>query len=296
MSLRHHLASLGAVLLALAVGLVAGAASGAGAPGAGGAGVAGERATPVPAASAAAPPSGADADRLLAESVPVIVAGSMGGRTVAVLALGEDAVAAADTAAADLAAAGATAPVRATVDASWADPAGAALRDGLARQLGAEPAEGVDPLAVLLAAAITGDGGPAEASPATVWGVLTGAGLLSGVPDSGSAPEALVVVAPAEAAPPAVAGWAGLVQSLAASAPVVLAAPSPTGEAAGRPEGSVVVTVRDSPARDLLSTVDHADTGVGRLAVVRTTAALPAGPRGHYGSLRGAASGAPDRG
>lgn len=295
MSLRHHLASLGAVLLALAVGLVAGAAAGGPSSGASSGAGGGE-----PGGRAAAPApdgTGGEADRLLAESLATIAAGSLAGRQVAVLALGPQAEPVADTVAADLAAAGAAVPVRATVDPSWTDPAGAALRDGLTRQLGAEPVRAGDPLAVLLADAVTGDGA-AGASTATVWGVLTGAGLLAGAPPGDAAPEVLVVAAPAAVAPATAAGWTALVAGFAATAPVLLAAPSPQDGAAGAGSGghSLVVDVRESPAGGLLSTVDHADSGVGRLAVLRAAADLPGGDRGHYGSLRGSTSGAPGRG
>lgn len=302
MTLRHHLASLGAVLLALAVGLVAGAAAG-GSPSAG----TGPEPSSGPAASGGSTPGtgsepapggpGGEADRLLAESLPTIAAGSLGGRQVAVLALGARAQPVADTLAADLAAAGAAVPVRATVEESWPDPAGADLRDGLTRQLGAQPVRSGDPLAVLLAGAVTGAGGPG-ASPGTVWGVLTGAGLLSGDPPGGTAPEVLVVAAPAAVGPDAIAGWTALVEGLAVSAPVLLAAPASGGASgpATAGDGSLVVAVRESPTGGLLSTADHADSGVGRLAVLRATADLPAGDRGHYGSLRGATSGAPGRG
>ncbi len=296
MSLQHHLASLGAVLLALAAGLVAGVA--AGGPGDGTSAGEPVLAPRAPATAAtAAPATEGEADQLLAESLAAIVAGSLGGRQVAVLALGAAADPVAETVVADLSSAGAVVSLRGTVDPSWTDPAGAVLRDGLTRQLGAEPLSAGDPLAVLLAGAATGSGA-AGSSPATVWGVLAGAGLLSGTPPGDAVPEVVVVAAPATVEPATAPGWTALVGGLAATAPVVLVAPSPghSGRAAGPGEASLVVAVRESPAGPLLSTVDHLDTGVGRLAVLRATADLPAGDRGHYGSLRGATSGAPARG
>jgi hypothetical protein len=190
----------------------------------------------------------------------------------------------------------------ATLGEDWVDPESVELRAGLARQLAGAGAD-ADALVGLLGAALRGT--PEQPAPgstrSTVWGVLTGAGLVAGALDPGARPTAVVLTAPAAVEVDALGGWTSLVVGLAATTPVVLAQPGAADpDAAGEaPGASLVVAVRDVVDEDLpaaaLSTVDHAGTGLGRVALVRAAAGLPDGEYGHYGSQRGAGSGAPDR-
>lgn len=254
------------------------------------------------------------ADDVLAQTLPAVVAGSLDGTPIAVMALGDDAVPSADIAAADIEAAGGRVVVRATLGDSWADTGATTLRAGLSRQLrGTDGTRGdgaqadAEALVAMLAAAVTGT--PEEPAPgttrSTVWGVLTGAGLVSGPLDPAALPTVLVLVAPASVPSDAVTGWTSLVAGLAAAQPALLAAPpqdvGDTSDGADSTDGaddstggdSLVLAVRGSAAGPTVSTVDHAGTGLGRVAVIRAAAGLPDGGRGHYGSLQGAVAGAP---
>lgn len=324
MSTRHHVASLGAVMLALAVGIVAGVA-GSDVPG--GDSIDGARATTpgtgtLPSDPPTGPPSDGmpaatvpvSADDVLAGSLPAVVAGTLDGTAIAVMALGDAAVPSADLAAADIEAAGGQVVVRATLDDSWADAGATSLRAGLSRQLGGTEGGGdsagadTAALVTLLAAAVAG--APEEPAPgitrSTVWGVLTGAGLVAGPLDATALPTALVLVAPTTVPEDTVPGWTSLVAGLAAATPALVTAPAQEGgdtsiaaaDATGADEspdgGSLVLAVRGSTAGATVSTVDHASTGLGRVAVIRAAAGLPDGDHGHYGSLQGAVAGAPD--
>lgn len=295
MTLRYHLASLGAVLLALAAGIVAGLAAGPGA---------GDPTTPVatPTATTAATADAGEpgeAERVLAESVPAVVAGSLGDVDVTLLVLTDEAAEAAAVLEGDLDAAGATTTGSVVLTEAFVDPAEESLRTGLSGQLGtdgdpATPGSARDDLADILGRALLASeatGGTAReraATATTVLGVLSGAGLARGTVEGPA--DALLVVAPAGFPEADLAAWGSAVAGISEVGDVVLAAPS---RAAAEQDPSLVEAVRTSPAGTGLSTVDHADTGLGRVAAVRALAALPSGARGHYGSLRGADSGAP---
>lgn len=57
---------------------------------------------------------------------------------------------------------------------------------------------------------------------------------------------------------------------------------------------SFVPRIRDGDVRDLVSTVDHADTTAGRVSLIAELERLPAGDPGHYGFRSGSDAIAPD--
>jgi hypothetical protein len=137
--------------------------------------------------------------------------------------------------------------------------------------------------------------------------MLSGADLVGGSLGEDPA-DCILVVAPGDLDPEVATAWSAVVAGMAETAPVAVVAsrPAPAGTAgsaaeqgaAGPGEGveparSLVLGLRSSAVSGAVSTVDDADSGVGRVATVRVVRDLPSGARGHYGALRGAVSEAP---
>ncbi len=258
-------------------------------------------------------------DEVLASVVPVVVTGQLADRDVNVVALTAAALPEAARVATDLRGAGADV-AQLTMEADWVDPDQAALRTGLTRQLrdsaatgpaatgpaatgpAATDPSGIDELTRLLARAVSGT---SDSDDGAVLAALAGAGLLTNVSEEAREPRDPTTVSVLVAPPnrvgrttPAVAEIEGWVQVVAAweevaPAGVLLAEDNEVGgqsELLGAVRRGAVVAGTESPG---VATVDHAATGVGRIAIVRVVARLPDGQSGHYGFLTGTTAGAP---
>jgi len=309
-SAAARIAALGLSLAAAAAGVIAGAAL--------------TTATSVPADAAtmesSVEPGGADAvagrrlaaaDAVIADAVPLLVGDSLSAR-VSVVGLGPAAGPASDLVAADLRTAGATVTSVVVLDDGWIDPALATLRSGLAGQL--TGGRGDDSLNTALALAIGGgDADGSSGGSSTVLAALQGAGILTVVEAPGPAvltpaptPVLTPVLTPAPTPAPtpslvvtvfvtsgpvsgdAAAGWSELLSIWRSTVPATAAIAAEYGSEARAGNSSLVVGIRQGPLASAVATVDHAGTGLGRVAVIRAAYRLPQQPVGHYGFLSGA--------
>lgn len=234
-----------------------------------------------------------------------VVAEQLGGRSAVVVALpsaGPDAV---DALVAQVEAAGATVTGRVSVTQAWTDPDEAAFRRSLAGQLVSylderPPAEAgsAGELAAVLAWALSTDdiaaAGEADPDAATVLEGLRGGGLVT--VDGELDERATLVLVAAGAPEPRAEGeelaalqeqsaqWLPLVEAFGAtSSGSVVAGPLLGGDA-----GDVLSAVRASDVAEAVSTVDGADTPMGRITSVLALREQLSGGVGHYGFGEGA--------
>ena len=137
----------------------------------------------------------------------------------------------------------------------------------------------------------------------TVLGVLSGGELAVVEPELPEPAELVLVVAGDGDDDDSAQAWGGVLGSLAARGPVLLAEDVPPAAAAGDgaqatgqggpTEGRpLVVAVRDAVLQDptapsaAVSTLDHAGTAVGPVATVLALAGAAAGGTGNYGLLQ----------
>jgi hypothetical protein len=240
-----------------------------------------------------------------------LVAEQLGGRTVAVVALpgaGADAV---DALAAQVEAAGASVSGRVTVLPAWVDPAAEASRRSLAEQL----VPHVDPRppadagvagelgAVLAWAIATPDvaaAGQVDPAAATVLDGLRGGELVT---VDGEPTQRATLVLVATGAPASDGGegadgdgatteddWLPLVRALdVGSSGAVVAGPLAATE-----QGGLLAAVRGGDLSALVSTVDEADTPMGRVIAVLALREQLTGAAGSYGFGEGAAAVVPE--
>jgi hypothetical protein len=284
---RHHIASLVAVFLALAVGVVLGGG-------------------PLSELGRAEEPDGAsgveqraaDAERAAAlgddfatESAATLYGGRLAGHPTAIVAMPGVAEADVEALSAQVAAAGGEVAGRYDVRESLLDPSERTLVDTLGSQLMTQlPAGTVDPEAstyvrmgqLLAVAAATTDekGAPSDGDASAVRESLAAGELLTtGADDAAKAPLVLVVLGD-DADPDVLAGLlAGLVRG--ASGLVVAG-----DTASGRPGGSLAL-LRSEPAGAELTTVDATDTPLGQVTAVLALARQlggPGGPGGAFGA------------
>jgi hypothetical protein len=292
---RYHVVSLVAVLVALGVGLVMGAgllSSGTGS-------AAATEVVDLQAQTALLREKVAAADATLAFSAafgeevqPAQIAGTLDGRSAVVVALpgAEEATVAATREAVGQAGADVTGTV--TIAPQWTDAGSAAVLDSLAAQLVAsgttlpEDADGYERGATVLASAVVGDAGAADAVD-TVPAAFVDAGLVTLDGPLRSSADLAVVVAGAPVADDGEAGRRlGALSALAVAADsagegAVLAGPP---SAAG-PLGVIEAVRADADAAAVLSTVDMAQTPAGRSATVLALAEQASGGAGQYGGV-----------
>jgi Copper transport outer membrane protein, MctB len=298
-SFRYHLVSVGAVLLALAAGVVLGAGPLST--------KVSEALTPAkPSASvdtgatvAALKASAAAKDAYIAATSRALVTGQLHRtRVVLVIAPGTPARLAASVTAM-LVQAGATVSGSVSLTVAWADPGQATVLDGITNQL-APPGtavttgSGAAQAAAALAAALVTRQASAlgqTSDPATaLLAGLVQAGFLTRTGSPDQAASLAVLLAPVTE--PNAAGLLPLMSALrAAGRGVVVAAP--TGSA--KPGGVVAVLRGDAATRALVSTVDSADLISGRVALVLALVQQRAGGHGQYGSGPGADAPVPRR-
>jgi Copper transport outer membrane protein, MctB len=298
-SFRYHLVSVGAVLLALAAGVVLGAGPLST--------KVSEALTPAkPSASvdtgatvAALKASAAAKDAYIAATSRALVTGQLHRtRVVLVLAPGTPARLAASVTAM-LVQAGATVSGSVSLTVAWADPGQATVLDGITNQL-APPGtavttgSGAAQAAAALAAALVTRQASAlgqTSDPATaLLAGLVQAGFLTRTGSPDQAASLAVLLAPVTE--PNAAGLLPLMSALrTAGRGVVVAAP--TGSA--KPGGAVAVLRGDAATRALVSAVDSADVVTGRVAVVLALVQQRAGGHGQYGSGPGADAPVPRR-
>ena len=299
-SFRYHLVSLGAVLLALAAGVVLGAGPLSGQ-------VSKALSTPTAADSAAATGetiTGLKArvyagDAYVAATAKTLLAGQLK-KTRVVLVVAPGTPPATVTAVADLlTAAGATVSGTVILAPAWFDPAQATVLNGITTQLAPATTASTDgtpgsAASAALAAALLSKtaGASAQTSdPATALlaGLIQGGFLTrTGQPDQGAS--LAVLLAPATFKNqalllPLLTGLDG------AGKGAVVAAPA--GSAA---TGGVVALLRADPtARATVSGIDSVDQPAGRVAVVLALAQQKAGGHGQYGAGPGADAPVPKR-
>lgn len=234
-----------------------------------------------------------------------VVAEQLGGRSTVVVALPSAGSEAVDGLVSQVEAAGATVTGTVTVTPAWTDPDEAAFRRSLTGQLVSylderPPAEtgAAGELAALLASAVATDdiaaAGEADPDAATVLEGLRGGGLVTvdgeldqrgtlvlvaaGAPDAGAEGEDLAALQQ-EAAQ-----WLPLVEALGASSSGTVV----SGPLVGGDGGDVLSAVRASDVADVVSTVDAADTPMGRITSVLALREQLSGGVGHYGFGEGA--------
>jgi len=274
---RHHVVSLVAVFLALAVGVVLGAGPLSGVDAA----VDDESATSSqdPSARAAA----AYSDGFVDASAPRLVEGALSERKVSIVSMPgaeDDAVAAVGEL---VAAAGGTTTGRYALTDTMLDPGEKALVDTLGSQLAEQQQTGVvgegaatyDRFGQLLGRAIATDdsGQEAVAASGSVLEGMEGAGLVQLPEDtSARAPLVLVVLGDAPEAEGADAIVSGLVEGLAATASgVVVAGTVADGD------GGQLARLRGEAVAGEVTTVDGVDTAAGRAATVLSLAGAQPG-------------------
>lgn len=294
-SFRYHLVSVGAVLLALAAGVVLGA---------------GPLSTRVSSALTATKPAdpatsaatvtalkarAASGDAYIAATAKSLVAGQLH-KTRVVLVLAPGTPAPLVAAVADmLVQAGATVTGSVQLTKAWSDPTQATVLDGITTQLapastataGTGATAGQSQAAAALAAALltrqtSALGQTSDPATALLAGLTQGGFLTrTGAPDK--AASLAVLLGPATV--PDATAFLPLVTALrAAGRGVVVAGPS--GSAAA---GGLVAALRaNSSARGLVSGVDTADAVTGRVALVLALVQQKGGGRGQYGSGPGA--------
>ncbi|WP_244927892.1 copper transporter [Nocardioides sp. W7] len=281
---RHHIASLVAVFLALAVGVVLGGGplSELGREEAGATAPASEQEL------AAASRAAAFGDDFAAKSAATLYAGRLRDHPTAVLTMpgvDEDDVAALT---AQVAAAGGTVAGRYDVRESLLDPGERSLVDSLGSQLMTQlPKGSIDleaPTYVRagqllgVAAATTAEAGaPADADTTAVRESLAAGELLTTVDDGAAKAPLVLVVLGDEVDPDILSGLlSGLVKT---SAGVVVAGDGDTG----RPGGSLAL-LRSEPVGEELASVDGADTALGQATVVLALIRQLAGTGGAFGA------------
>lgn len=263
-SYRHHIVSLVAVFLALAVGVVLGG---------GPLSELGRDDRP-PAAAMSVQQTGARTaeygDAFATSTAPTLYAGRLQEHPVAVVTMpgaDPDVVGALTE---QVAAAGGTIAGTYAVRRALVDPSQKSLVDTLGTQLAAQLGDGAvapeastyDRIGQLLGLAVAPEG-LAAADVRAVRESLAGAELLD--PPAEVGPAGLVLVLLGDRTDPAV--LAGVVSGLAAQAPGVVVA----GEAATAAAGGDLVTLRGEEAAATVATVDGAETALGQ---VTTTLAL----------------------
>ena len=279
-SFRHHIVSLVAVFLALAVGVVLGAG-----PLSDVDAVTDDRtahASSDPAQQAAA----AFSDDFVDSSAPRLVEGTLADRSVTIVTLPGADGQVVSTLEEMVATAGGTTTGRYALTETMLDPDEKALVDTLGSQLAEQQPEGVvdagattyDRIGQLLGRAIaTGGEGSATASPSVLEG-MEGAGLV-GLPDETGtrAPLVLVVLGDAPEGEGADAIVAGISQGLAATATGVVVA----GTVADGGDGQLG-RLRGEGVAEELTTVDGIDTAAGRTAAVLSLSRTE--PGGEFGA------------
>jgi hypothetical protein len=240
-----------------------------------------------------------------------VVSEQLGGRSVVVVALPSAGSEAVDALTAQVEAAGASVTGRVTLSPAWTDPEEAAFRRSLAGQLvpyleerpAAEAGAAGELAAVLAWAVSTPDIALAEepdADAATVLEGLRGGGLLTVDGDlqeratlvllASGAPEESAEGDDAAAQEEAAAQWLPVVEALrTASSGTVVAGPLVAGDA-----GDVLSAVRASDLSDTVSTVDGADTPMGRITSALALREQLSGAVGHYGFGEGATAVLPE--
>ncbi len=272
-SYRHHIVSIVAVFLALAVGVVLGG------------GPLSDLGRDDRAASATTTPGRqaqrtADfGDQFAAASAATLYGGRLADHRVAVIAMPG---AEADTTIAlteQVSAAGGQVAGTYAVRPALTDPAQKSLVDTLGSQLTTQLGDFVDAgistyprLGQLLALAATGDGVDAQA----VRDSLAGAELVDTSKDAKPAEVILVVLG--DRADPAI--LAGIASGLAAKATGVVVA----GDTASGASGGDLVALRANPAAEAVATVDGADTALGQVTVTLALIRSLTNPGGSFGA------------
>jgi hypothetical protein len=296
-SLRYHVVSTCAVLLALALGVVLGASSFSqttlGALSADRAGLSGQVGT-LAADRDAARAQQDRSDRVLGAAAPALVAGRLADRGVVLLAAPDAVPADLDAVSGLVAQAGGhvTGSLGLT-DAALAPDRADALRALVTRVLPAgvqlPPTTDAGTLTgALLGALVTAGRGPTS-SPAevgTAFTALADGGFLAPGPAPAPAQLALVVTGDGPPATPDAAGRATALARLAGAvhaggAGTVVASRSVSGE---------VAAVRDDRDLAAVSTVDGVGTAAGRIATVLAAGEQARGRSGSYGTAPGAAA------
>lgn len=281
---RHHIASLVAVFLALAVGVVLG-----GGPLSEIGRADGESATPgAEQRLAAAERAAAFGDDFAAESAASLYDGLLRGRPTALVTMpgvDEDDVEALST---QIEAAGGAVAGRYDVRESLLDPGERSLVDSLGSQLMTQLPEGsVDleaPTYVRMgellgvAAATTAEAGaPADADTTAIRESLAAGELLTTVTDDAARAPLVLVVLGQDADADVLSGLlTGLVQT---STGVVVAGSA----ASGRP-GQTLALLRADPVGEKLATVDAVDTPLGQVSTVLALLRQVAGTGGAFGA------------
>ncbi|GAA4718515.1 copper transporter [Nocardioides conyzicola] len=272
-SYRHHVVSLVAVFLALAVGVVLGGGplSDLGRD---------DRAAAASTAPAREAQRTADfGDQFAAASASTLYGGRLADHGVAVVTMpGADP----DTTAAlsaEVSAAGGKVVGTYTARAALTDPGQKALVDTLGSQLMTTLEDAVDAdattyerLGKLLALAATGDGADAE----TVRESLAGAELVD--PSKGAKPADVVLVILGDHADPAI--LAGLTTGLAAKAKGVVVG----GDTRSGVSGGDLVALRADPDADTVATVDGVDTALGQVTATLALIRSLTDPGGSFGA------------
>jgi len=275
-SYRHHIVSLVAVFLALAVGVVLGG------------GPLSDLGRDDRAASATTGPARqvqrtADfGDQFATASAGTLYGGRLADHRVAVIAMPGAEADATAALAEQVGAAGGQVTATYAARAALTDPAQKSLVDTLGSQLATQLGDFVDSdastyprLGQLLALAATGDGADAQA----VRDSLAGAELVDAA--KGAKPAEIVLVILGDHTDPAI--LAGIASGLAAKATGVVVA----GDTASGAAGGDLVALRANPAAEAAATVDGADTVLGQvtvtLALIRSLT-IPGGSFGASGS------------
>jgi hypothetical protein len=294
-SLRYHVVSLAAVLLALAAGVILGAGPLAQAVGT----AAGTNPTASGAHTAADNSSlhqlqGAAAydDAVTTAIAHKIVRGSLTGQRVVLVVLPGTPADMVTATAAMVRSAGGTASGQVLLTAAWTDPGHETVLAGITGQLAPPTTKTGDgtpasSAASALAASILTSkpaqiGQPSDPATALLAGLVQ-AGFLTENGDPGRAASMAVVLGPAAAQ--GGKAWVPLVEAVAAAASGSVVA-APQGSAA--PQGLVGAIRGDQAARAAASTIDCADLSTGRIALILALARDHAGRHGQYGLGPGA--------
>lgn len=264
-SFRHHVVSLVAVFLALAVGVVLGAGPLSGVDAA----VTDESSGTQQEGSAQA--AAAYSDGFVDASAPRLVSGALSDQRVSIVSMpgaDDEAVTALQQLVTE---AGGTTTGRYALTETMLDPGEKALVDTLGSQLAEQQQDGLveagastyDRIGQLLGRAIATDGDRPAASGSVLEG-MQGAGLLTLPEDTSTrAPLVLVVLGDAPEADGAGAIVAGLAEGIAATATgVVVAGTVADGD------GGQLGELRSEPVASEVTTVDGVDTAAGRAATV----------------------------
>ena len=272
-SYRHHVVSLVAVFLALAVGVVLG-----GGP------LSDLGRDDRPASASTAPAREAErtadfGDRFAAASAATLYGGRLAEHGVAIVTMpgADDGTTAA--LAAEVVAAGGKVVGTYAARAALTEPAQKALVDTLGSQLMTQLGDAVDAdastyqrLGELLALAATGDGADAQ----TVRETLAGAELVD--PSKDAKPADVVLVVLGDAVDPAI--LAGVTTGLAAQATGVVVG----GDTAAGAPGGDLVALRADPDAEAVGTVDGVDTTLGQVSATLALIRSLTNPGGSFGA------------